>query len=143
MSAPQNVQSARSHRTPGAGLKIVAVLLTEGVEPGERGLDIRGLMTNLCAPIPLRVDFLHATAIFDMNPQDAGPVFPVEIELRDPNNEIIAESRTRTSFAMGIQGSPSVVTFPLGTVYLDTFGPYIVQVRIGSTSGSVAFDLHE
>jgi hypothetical protein len=107
---------------------------------GERGLDIKGLMTHLCAPLPLVVDFLHATAILDLNPQDAGPVFAIEIELRDPDDRVIAESRTRNSLSMGVQGSPCVVTFPLGTVYMDTYGPHIVQVRIGSASGSVAFD---
>lgn len=123
-------------------MKIVAVLLTEGVEINERGLDIRGLKTNFSAPLPLLVDFLHATVILDLNPQDSGPVFPISIELRDPDNEVIAESRTRTSLALGVQGSPSVVTFPIGTVFLDAYGPYIVQVQVGSASGSVAFDLH-
>ena len=124
-------------------MKIVAVLLTKGVEISEGGLDIKGLMTTLGAPLPLLIDFLHATVILDLNPQDSGPVFPVEIELRDPDNETVARSNTRTSLALGMQGSPTIVTFPLGAVFLEAYGPYFVYVKIGSAEGSVAFDFHD
>lgn len=124
-------------------MKIVAVLLTEGVVLGEGRLDIRGLMTHLRAPTPLTLDFLHATVILDLNPQDSGPIFPVSLEVRDPDNQIIAESRTRMTLFLGVQGSPSVVSMPLGMVYLTTHGPHIVQIQIGSTTGSVAFDFHD
>jgi len=124
-------------------LKIIAALLTEGVSPGERGLDIKGLMTHLCAPLPQFIDFLHITVMVDLNPQDVGTIFPVEVLLKDPRGQTICESRTRTSFASGIQGAPSVVTFPVGAVLLDNHGPHMIEISIGSTSGSVAFNFQD
>ncbi len=123
-------------------MKIVAVLLTEGVKRGERGLDICGLITQLGASLPQLIDFLHATVLLDLNPHESGPVYPVEIELRNPHNEVIATCKTRTSLALSVQGAPTVVTFPLGSVFLDMHGPYYVHVRVGNAAGSVAFDFH-
>lgn len=125
-------------------MKIVAALVTEGLAAGERGLDIRGVMTHLLTHLPMLIDTLHATVIVDLNPQDAGRVFPVEVCLTDPNGSIVAEGRTRTSFAPGVLGALAIATFPLGSVMLDTPGPHLIEVTIGSASSSVAFDLiHE